>query len=83
MQVDTDAYGGRVEGGDGGSRQGAAAQESMKMESEDLERGLKELIPSLCAYLRGHTEVRLEGTRELERDLRGAGACYGDSRVYR
>lgn len=34
-------------------------KEFLKVDGGVLERGLRELIPSLCAYLRGHTEVRL------------------------
>lgn len=33
-------------------------KEFLKVDGEVLERGLRELVPSLCAYLRGHTEVR-------------------------
>lgn len=46
------------EGGSGIAGQvGRHHQESLKVDGDILERGLKELIPSLCAFLRGHTEV--------------------------
>eukprot|EP00752_Nemacystus_decipiens_P007482 g6684.t1 len=47
-----------VEGGEGGgSGSGGPGQlKFLKVEGDVLERGLRELVPSLCAYLRGHTE---------------------------
>lgn len=32
-------------------------RELQNVDGELLERGLRELVPSLCAYLRGHKEV--------------------------
>ena len=48
--------GGNLEGG-GGEGKNWRHQDFLKVEGEVLERGLRDLVPSLCAYLRGHTEV--------------------------
>ncbi|CAN0058980.1 unnamed protein product, partial [Scytosiphon promiscuus] len=51
--------GGGADGGDGRSPQQQQQQqqpEFLKVDGEVLERGLRDLVPSLCAYLRGHTE---------------------------
>lgn len=64
MQMDTmEGFGGSqgdgAEGGIGGIGRLKQHPEFLKVDGEVLERGLRDLVPSLCAYLRGHTEVRL------------------------
>ncbi|CAM9736796.1 unnamed protein product, partial [Hapterophycus canaliculatus] len=56
MQVDLvgDFEGGQGAGGSDGLTQ--QQPQFLKVDGEVLERGLRDLVPSLCAYLRGHTE---------------------------
>lgn len=52
------------EGGGGGSDVAAGrhrpvtGRDLLQVDLEVLERGLREVVPFLCAYLRGHSEVR-------------------------
>lgn len=51
--------GGETLGNEGNQRQFMGiGRELQNVDGEVLERGLRELVPSLCAYLKGHTEVR-------------------------
>lgn len=50
------SQGDRVEEGVGGVGR-LKHPEFIKVDGEVLENGLRDLVPSLCAYLRGHTEV--------------------------
>ncbi|CAM9728964.1 unnamed protein product, partial [Ectocarpus fasciculatus] len=65
MQMDlTEGFGvggigdGATEGGQGAgiAAGGLRPPEFLKVDGAVLERGLSDLVPSLCAYLRGHTE---------------------------
>lgn len=64
-------------GGVGGS--GLVQQKFLKVDGDVLESGLRELVPSLCAYLRGHTEVSSElggGLWKRERDTEREDKSY-------
>lgn len=55
-----EGFGGQDVGAEGGLGGGVGRlkhPEFLKVDGEVLERGLRDLVPSLCAYLRGHTEV--------------------------
>ncbi|CAM9458265.1 unnamed protein product [Sphacelaria rigidula] len=59
---DIEGAGSSSEGGSGrhspSLRRPLTGRESLQVDLDVLERGLKEVVPFLCAYLRGHTEVR-------------------------
>lgn len=90
MQVDSEGYERGNEGGDeetGAGDAGSVGQdgrhrgsgtEFLKVDGEVLERGLVDLVPSLCAYLRGHTEV---GEAFQEARIR-AGGGVGDGMIF-
>lgn len=63
MQVDSVGDFGGSGGADGGegATQHQQQPQYLQVDGEVLEWGLKCLVPSLCAYLRGHTEVSEEG----------------------
>ena len=55
MQVDRDLETGEISVG---QQDGGLHKEFLKVDGQVLERGMRGLIPSLCAYLQGHTEVK-------------------------
>lgn len=72
MQVDQPEGFGTGEGGVEGEGVGQQQQQKfLKVDGDVLERGLRELVPSLCAYLRGHTEVSWDGAVQERATGRG------------